>query len=64
MPKPMPIGIAREDKCAVCGRRPRTLRATMRCAVNALPLKETVCDKCAVAFWANITAKAQRERPG
>jgi hypothetical protein len=43
-----------------CGRWPRTLRATMRCAVNVLPPKETVCDK---AFWDNISAKTMRERP-
>jgi hypothetical protein len=35
----------------------------LRRAVNVLPLKETVCDGCMEAFWTNITAKAQRQRP-
>jgi hypothetical protein len=68
MPKPKPeptSRVAREDDCAVCGAWPRTLRSTMRCAVNVLPLREQVCGKCFEAFWTNITAKtrAKGQRP-
>jgi hypothetical protein len=31
----------------------------MRCAINLIPLKDEVCDKCLEAFWANITDKAR-----
>jgi hypothetical protein len=55
---------ATEDDCAVCRRWPSALRKAMRTAVNVLPLRETVCEECAVTFFANLMTKGERQRPG
>jgi hypothetical protein len=44
-PRPEP------NQCVVCGPWPAELRAVMRKAIEAIPLRKDVCDDCLKALW-------------
>lgn len=43
--------------CAICGQWPPALREAMRSAIDELPLRKAVCDKCVRAFWVTLRVK-------
>jgi hypothetical protein len=51
-----------EDYSAGGGFWPFALRATMRDAVFRIPLKESICDDCVVAFWDNVWKRSEAQR--
>jgi hypothetical protein len=56
MSEPIPTFDASEAECAICAQWPLGLRPVMRSSIYGLPLREPVCAKCQIAFWANITS--------
>ena len=47
-----PLGQSAKVECIVCGRWPTALRPVMRSAIDAIPLRQDVCDECVKAWWA------------
>ena len=43
-----------EAQCSVCGPWPKSLRPTMREAIDTIPLHEPVCDQCLGALFENF----------
>ena len=42
-----------EVDCVVCSQWPEADREAMRLFVDKIPLKQSVCDPCQMAFWQN-----------
>ena len=47
-------GEAETIQCTICGHWPVELRAAMRGAVEAIPIRGEVCDDCLKAFWTSL----------
>lgn len=43
-----------EDQCALCSAMWPSEREAFRANLDQIPLRETVCDACLIAFWRNI----------
>jgi len=53
-----------EDDCAVCGKWHSGLRWAMRTAIDRIPRKEEICDKCLLALSTNnVASRSKRSRP-
>ena len=53
-PRPPLTILAEGDDCAICGPWPPALRAGMRTAITAVPLRQPICEQCLVAWWGNV----------
>ena len=60
--RPRSEGRLKGPKCAVCGPWPVELRAAMRVAIEAIPLREDVCDECVKAWWHTLPKGPPIER--
>ena len=56
------VGGGTETECAVCGHWPVDLRASMRSAIEMIPLRAEVCDDCLKVLWDTLPKGPPVER--